>query len=118
MKRVFGFKNAHLPLQMRDASKILLFPAHAKIHFILQPREMRAAGWVLFVLLFPEAVGVPGRGRCSLTAYHHQGFHRDGDRIIGGFMPLSRAPNLQEHHFKSPPELADRDLRYTTCFSY
>uniref|UniRef100_A0ACB8G841 Uncharacterized protein n=1 Tax=Sphaerodactylus townsendi TaxID=933632 RepID=A0ACB8G841_9SAUR len=73
-------------------------------------------GLILIVLLFPEAVGVPRWSICSLSGYHHQGHYREGDRIIGLFIPLTKPPSLQHHNFRNPPHLISRDqsLHYET----
>uniref|UniRef100_A0ACB8G7B5 Uncharacterized protein n=1 Tax=Sphaerodactylus townsendi TaxID=933632 RepID=A0ACB8G7B5_9SAUR len=66
------------------------------------------SGWLPIVLLFPEAVGVPRWSICTLSGYHHQGYYKEGDRIIGGFIPLTRPPRIQHHNFRNTPYLSSR----------
>ncbi|XP_063002350.1 vomeronasal type-2 receptor 26-like [Elgaria multicarinata webbii] len=40
------------------------------------------------------------------NGYHHQSYYKEGDKIIGGFMPITKAPLPHIHEFKSPPYLS------------
>ncbi|XP_077196753.1 vomeronasal type-2 receptor 26-like [Paroedura picta] len=64
--------------------------------------------WILIVLLLPKSVGLQGQALCTLSGYHHQGYYKEGDRIIGGFLPLTNPPSRQDHTFRNPPHLASR----------
>ncbi|XP_060108270.1 vomeronasal type-2 receptor 26-like [Heteronotia binoei] len=46
---------------------------------------------------------------CTLNGYPHQGHYKEGDRIIGGFLPLTKPPTLQYDNFRNPPHLVKRD---------
>ncbi|KAJ6656955.1 hypothetical protein lerEdw1_002956 [Lerista edwardsae] len=69
---------------------------------------MVSAGWILIILLFPDAVGRLVQAKCTLSGYQHHGYYKDGDRIIGGFIPLTRHPSRTNHDFRTAPELRER----------
>uniref|UniRef100_A0ACB8G8Q7 Uncharacterized protein n=1 Tax=Sphaerodactylus townsendi TaxID=933632 RepID=A0ACB8G8Q7_9SAUR len=62
-------------------------------------------GWILFALLFLEADGVPKWSICTLRGNRYEGYYKEGDRIIGGFIPLTKPPNLEHRNFRNPPNL-------------
>uniref|UniRef100_A0ACB8G7M3 Uncharacterized protein n=1 Tax=Sphaerodactylus townsendi TaxID=933632 RepID=A0ACB8G7M3_9SAUR len=59
--------------------------------------------WILFVLLFLKTVGVPRWSISTHSGYNYQGYYKEGDRIIGGFIPLTKPPNLEHRNFRNPP---------------